>query len=308
MADDNETTQGGETKKGGTKRAPRRRSAASPPPASAPSTPADGTESDAAALAALDLDLEGGVGDYTDSERDGAEERRAGFNSAKERITNEAVVGDQNVYEVGEAGSKALQGQFESGRIQPADDWLRVICMRMGRPGKHTAALHGWGAFGIDVLKFNPFAISPPLHPRLVASITKPREERRYGTPWMDYWLAPPTVMVDERTGKPLPGGERGDCKGEQSFFDPISGQRIQTCIYGDCPRHPMPDGISHSIWMAQRFIALLKSDSVIRAYIRNFDPRPEVGHFAQLVIAQRQQSIMEAMGTGATGQPDLVF
>lgn len=310
MTDENETTPGTEAKNAAPKRAARKRTAPkAQPPASAPPAEADGTESDAAALAALDLDLEGGVGDYTDDERDPADERQRAFDAAsKGRKVNEATVGDQTVYEIGEAGSKALQAQFTEGHIQPGDDWLRVICMRMGRPDKHTAALHGWGAFGIDVLKFTPFAISPPLHPRLVASITKPREDRRYGTPWMDYWLAPPKVMVDERTGKPLPGNQRGDCKGQQSFHDPISGQRIQTCIYGDCPRHPMPDGISHSVWMAQKFLALLKSDSVIRAYIRHFDPRPEVGHFAQLVISQRQQSIMEAMGTGATGTPDLVF
>lgn len=220
----------------------------------------------------------------------------------------EAVPGDAISYEISNAELKSLQAQFVKGELKPEDDWQRVICMRMGRPGQVTASLHGWGPYGLQPLRFTPFAISPLLPPQLVHSITKRRPSRPYGQPIFDYWTEPPKYLVNPKTGEEIEGKKRGTCLNKSSFTDQNTGSRVRTCIYGNCPHHPLPDGLFHSIWMAQKFIAQLKSPTVIQAYIEKFDPRPEVAAFAQAVINHRERSLRDAMGTGSTNNADLTF
>lgn len=221
---------------------------------------------------------------------------------------NEATMGQGVAYEVGNATLKALQAQFEGGKIEPQDDWTRVICMRMGRPGKKTGSLYGWGAYGLDRMDFTPFARSPVLHPLLVKSITTPKPHRRYGFFWNHFWREPPKNMVDPKTGKELAGGHRGTCNGRMTFRDQVTGHPISTCVYANCPHHPLPPGLWHSIWMAQLFVSRLRNDSVIKQYVKRYDPRPEVGHFASLVITERNRRLMEDMGMGGQEQTNLFF
>jgi len=244
-------------------------------------------------------------------------DRKAEASEEAKRIASlgprEAIPAGSTSFEVGDADLKELQAQFKRGGIEQGPDWQRVICMRMGRPGKETAKLFGWGAYGLDHLSFTPFAHSPKLHPLLVKCVTRQREHRRYGYAWNDYWIEPPVHMIKSlATGEKLLGKDgkplRGDCKDNTFFLDKISGRRVKTCVYADCPHHPLPNGIWHSIHQAQRFVSLLKSEAVIRAYVRDFDPREDVAMFASLVIAQRQKAVMDAAGVGQNAATNMVF
>lgn len=255
------------------------------------------TEEDVAQLRRLDLDLDA-MPDYLDTEDDDQPAGTEAPTSARE-----ATVAGHAAYEISGADRERM-----GGNASPKPHWPRVICMRMGKPGQKVATLSNWGQHGVEMLKFDPFAISPKLHPKLVESITKRRQDRRYGTHWYDYHLEPPTSMVDMRTGRVLEPEVRGNCNNEQFMTDPVTGRRIQTCIYGNCPHHPLPEGIFHSVWMAQKFIASRKNDSVITRYVQIWDPRALVVAFAHMVIAQRQKSLLDQMGSGGQGNSTLVF
>lgn len=266
-------------------------------------------DDDLAAMEALGLEI-----DYSGSDEDIQAAETEETRRLKAMGPREAWHKGSIPFEVAEADLKGLQAQFKQGIIEPSKDWIRVICMRMGEPGKVTASLQAWGARGLDTMKFTPFARSEPLHPLLVANISRQREPRAYGYPWIDFWPEPPGNMVNHKDGSALrdedgdPVVIRGNCNGKMGFYDKLSKRRISTCIYGDCPHHPMPPGIFHSIHMAQKFISQLKTESVIRAYISNFDPRPEVMQLAQLIISRRQKTLMDAMGLGTSGPNGLVF
>lgn len=266
-------------------------------------TPETVTQADVDALRALDIDLDAAPG-YLDEP---AEQTRARMEAAEKKAdelgSRQAVADGTITFDLSGADAAALRAD-----VKPGADWPRVICMRMGKPGQKVAGLHTWGSHGLTTLKFTPFSISPPLHPVFVTSITKPRENRRYGTHWYDFFVEPPVHMVDMRTGAVLEPKRRGDCGNTQTFRDSVTGRPIQTCIYGDCPRHPVPRGLFHSVWQAQRYLALLKNDSVLQRYVADFDPRPLVGAFAQLVITQRQKKLLEDMGVGTAGNPNIVF
>lgn len=218
----------------------------------------------------------------------------------------EAINGDQIAYEVADRDMKSLAAAAKEGRLKPEEGWKRVIFMRMGRPGKVSGVLHYWGDGGIQPLRFTPFARSEPLHPLFINSITKKRVRRPYGEPLFDFVVEPPSALVDKK-GNEI-AGKPGDCKGKLGWVDPISKRFVSTCLYSECPHHKRPDGIWHSIWQAQRFLSKLKTESVIRSYVTNFDPRPEVSAFAQLVIDQRQKKLREAAGLGASVNLNLTF
>lgn len=210
-------------------------------------------------------------------------------------------------YEVSDKDLVELVKKFKEG-LQPEDWWPRVICMKMGPPGKVTHALFGWAAGGMQRIDFMPFQRSGPLHPKMFANITKPKQSRQYGTWFMRLWPEPPKHMANMATGRVMRPHVRGNCGGHMEWHDKISKQQIPTCIYSDCPHHPLPRGTFHSIWQGQQFIATLRNDSTIRAFIRLYDSRAPVGMFATLVIDQRQRKLMESMGMGGHENPDMVY
>jgi hypothetical protein len=120
-----------------------------------------------------------------------------------------------------------------------------------------------------------------------------------------------PKKDADGRTvlgvdGKPVPVLEmQSDCRGLVTFPDKVegrpTGRMIKTCPLANCPTHPRPEGIHHSVWMAQTFIAQTKSVDAIRRYIREYDPRPDVSTFAQIVIERRTAIAERERGLGNT-------
>lgn len=248
----------------------------------------DLTDEDQDALRELELDIGGDEGRPADAER----------------LSNDVEAEESVSADIAHIRNAIMKSE---GTLVRDDTWQRVICMRMGPEGRNTAALHSVPTEnGLMTIKFKPFQRSRPLHPKYVQAVTRTRTGRRFGIQITDFAVEPPREALNDKL-QPIPG-TRGDCKGRLSFKDPNTGTRVMTCPYGDCPRHPLPQGIYHSIWQAQNFISHLRSDSVIREYVRRFDPRPEVAAFAQLVIDYRVRTAMEATGLGSGTNKTLVF
>lgn len=256
--------------------------------------PAKTEKSDIEAQAeALDLDMF----NYMEDEGDGTMSASA----SEELGENVGVATGMHTFE--SAGGRLMtppEGQDDF--FKPDDTWRKLICMKMGKPNhRGVGKLYVWAPGGNQTIKFKPFGISPLLHPKYVESVLKIPENAnrgRHGYYWQWFWPTPPKLQVDN-SGNELKSGERGSCMGKMSFLDKVSGQKVNSCIYGNCPIHKQPQGIHHSIHQAQLFLARLKSDSVIRRYIKDFDPRPDVAHFATLVLTQRAKRLREQMGLG---------
>lgn len=184
-------------------------------------------------------------------------------------------------------------------------NWPRVICMKLAPRGRDAGALHFWAGSGMATIRFKSFQRSQPLHPEIVKNCTRQKPNRTYGPAIPTLWPEPPIGQMD---GNVENRSVRGDCRGVMRWLDKISGRHIDTCPYGNCPRHPLPSGIFHSIWQAQRFIANLRTPAAISRYLRTYDPRPEVHVFGLLVQEQRRKREIERMGIGGTTAADVTF
>lgn len=95
--------------------------------------------------------------------------------------------------------------------------------------------------------------------------------------------------------------GAEGDC-GMRDSFTTKDGQRIQTCRFYNCPRHPTGGQVVHTIHQAMHYVGSIgqgardpRDPRYARSFIdedvarkllykyNSFDPRPEVLGFAQL-------------------------
>lgn len=233
---------------------------------------------DADALSDLGLEAP----DYADPDAESGDPLATGLGE------NTATVEGISAFDGGRVEDEALAKGYGS---DPSTH-RRIIFMKMGARGQEVGATRVPVAGGVRVIRFTPFSITEPLPPEFVNSVTRAIPSRGdYGHYWQHLWLEP----------------EEGNCGGKMGFKDKISGQFIQSCPYKNCPHHPMPKGIHHSVHQAHLFIGRIKSVSVIQRYVRDFDPRPAVARFANLVITHREAARLDAAGLGARQNSSLV-
>lgn len=212
----------------------------------------------------------------------------------------------------------------------------RMVWMAM-KKGSFTAIVdEGNGeSRGLIKVKTEPFCLTPPIHPHFYEQFAKAHAPKAPNgvdgslrvPKWQRLWECPPNEamlpkrnragqIIPKRDGegrtilgadnKPVPVLEmQSDCRGLAAYPDKVEGKptghMIKTCPLANCPSHPRPEGIHHSVWMAQTFISQIKRVDAIRRYIREYDPRPDVVSFAQRVIERRTAMEERERGLGST-------
>ena len=188
---------------------------------------------------------------------------------------------------------------------------------------------------GIVKVNTEPFCLTPPIHPHFYDQFVKDHIPKAPNgadgglrvPKWQRLWETPPEqAMLPRRNrlgqiipkkdehgrpvlgvdGKPVPVMElQSDCRGLATYMEKIEGKPtghvIKTCPLANCPSHPRPEGIHHSVWQAHKFISLMRNVSAIRRYVREYDPRPDVASFAQRVIDRRIAIEEKERGLGTT-------
>lgn len=233
-----------------------------------------------------------------------------------------------------EISNEVLMSFPEDKHPTDLSKFKRMIWMAMKR-GAFTAIVdEGNGeSRGIVKVKTEPFCLTPPIHPHFHALFARsyvPKAPNGSNgalrvPKWQRLWEYPPSEAMlpkrnragqiipkkdaDGRTvlgvdGKPVPVLEmQSDCRGMAAYPDKVEGKAtghmIKTCPLANCPSHPRPEGIYHSVWMAQTFISQIKRVDAIRRYIRDYDPRPDVVNFAQRVIERRTAMEERERGLG---------
>lgn len=257
-----------------------------------------------------------GAGDLTASDRASLEALGLGDlpglslpDPNRDYETPTAVVGPVTYFDASHADRPDKAGKVLDSKGRPVDktEWPRIILMKMGRRGHRAGGVMAPTEKGLVQLHFEPFAISDKLPPEFVDSVTKVKGKGgrySYMVPW--FWKAPPEHMIHRKTLEKI-SDERGNCH-NRWFIKDADGNEVQTCPYANCPHHPMPAGISHSIWMAQKFVTMLQTDTVIQRYIAEFDGRALVSQVASRVIEARSQRMMRELGMTHGQNPNINF
>ncbi len=159
---------------------------------------------------------------------------------------------------------------------------IRLINCWPTKQGYRIPALNG------EATKYvvDPFGVTVELPSWLAERMLKSSEPQPSGSRRRWGWNRP--------IWREIP--ESGDCKDQQSFVDKNSGQVIQTCRFGQCPRPGHTEnGIHHSINQAQRLIGVMPHAEAIRSFVMTWDHRPAVASFGMRVATYREDELTKA-------------